>query len=37
MRPTASELFEPIIPEGAKKAPEAIRTKEKLILFPEIG
>ncbi len=33
---TASELYEPIIPDGAKKAIEAIEKKEKLILYPRI-
>jgi methionyl-tRNA synthetase len=33
---TASELYEPIIPDGAVKAIEAIRTGTKMILFPRI-
>jgi methionyl-tRNA synthetase len=33
---TASELYEPIIPGGAQKAIEAIKNKEKVILFPRI-
>lgn len=32
----ASELYEPIIPDGARKAIEAIQSKEKIILFPRI-
>lgn len=32
----ASELYIPIIPDGAEKALQAIKTKEKLILFPRI-
>ena len=32
----ASELYEPIIPNGARKAIEAINKKEKLILYPKI-
>lgn len=33
---TASELYEPIIPDGAIKAIDAINRKEKVILFPRI-
>jgi methionyl-tRNA synthetase len=33
---TASELYEPIIPDGAKKAIEAIRKGEQIILYPRI-
>jgi methionyl-tRNA synthetase len=33
---TASELYEPIIPDGARLAIEAIQKKEKVILFPRI-
>lgn len=33
---TASELYEPIIPDGAQKAIHAIDNKEKIILFPKI-
>ncbi|MBU4486346.1 MAG: class I tRNA ligase family protein [Candidatus Delongbacteria bacterium] len=32
----ASELYEPVIPDGAQKAIEAIKSKEKVILFPRI-
>jgi methionyl-tRNA synthetase len=32
----ASELYEPIIPEGSRKAIEAIKKKEKVILYPKI-
>lgn len=32
----ASDLLEPIIPEGAVKAIEAIKKQEKIILFPRI-
>jgi len=32
----ASELYEPIIPDGAAKALEAIKKGEKMILFPRI-
>jgi len=32
----ASELLEPIIPDGASKAIEAIKNKEKIILFPKL-
>lgn len=33
---TASELYEPIIPNGARKAIESIQKKEKVILFPKL-
>lgn len=33
---TATELLEPIIPDGAAKALAAIRRKEKVILFPRL-
>jgi methionyl-tRNA synthetase len=33
---TASELYEPIIPDGAKRAMEAIHKSEKVILYPRI-
>jgi hypothetical protein len=33
---TATELYEPILPDGAVKAAEAIRRGEKVILFPRI-
>jgi methionyl-tRNA synthetase len=33
---TAAELYEPIIPDGATKAKEAIEKGEKLILYPRI-
>lgn len=33
---TASELLEPVIPDGAIRALEAIRKREKIILFPRI-
>jgi methionyl-tRNA synthetase len=33
---TAAGLYEPIIPDGAKKAMEAIRKSEKVILYPRI-
>jgi len=33
---TASELYEPIIPDGAHKAMEAIKNREKIILYPKI-
>ncbi len=32
----ASELYEPIIPDGAQKALYALKKKEKVILFPKI-
>jgi len=32
----ASELYEPVIPDGASKALEAIRKSEKVILYPRI-
>jgi hypothetical protein len=32
----ATELLEPIIPDGAIKAAEAIQKKEKVILFPRL-
>ncbi|MBT3602701.1 MAG: methionine--tRNA ligase [Candidatus Latescibacteria bacterium] len=32
----ASELYEPIIPDGAQKAIETLHKKEKLILFPRM-
>ena len=31
-----TELYEPIIPEEAQKAREALRTREKIVLFPKI-
>jgi hypothetical protein len=33
---TASELYEPIIPDGARRAIESLRKGEKVILFPRI-
>ncbi len=33
---TASALYEPIIPDGARRAEDAIRKREKVILFPRI-
>jgi methionyl-tRNA synthetase len=33
---TATELYEPIIPDGAKKALEAIHSGKKVILYPRI-
>lgn len=33
---TVSELYEPIIPQGASKAKDAINKGEKIILFPRI-
>lgn len=33
---TATEFYEPIIPDGAQKAMEAIHKKEKVILYPRI-
>ena len=33
---TATELYEPIIPDGARKARNAIEKGEKIILFPRI-
>jgi methionyl-tRNA synthetase len=33
---TASELYEPIIPEGVQRARRAIMEKEKVILYPRI-
>ena len=33
---TASELYEPVIPDGAKKAMECLKKQEKTILFPRI-
>jgi len=32
----ATEFYEPIIPDGAQKAMEALRKKEKIILYPRI-
>lgn len=33
---TASELYEPIIPDGAKKALSAIHNKDNIILYPKL-
>jgi methionyl-tRNA synthetase len=33
---TASELYEPVIPDSAIKAMEALKKQEKIILFPKI-
>lgn len=33
---TATELYEPIIPDGSSKAKEALAKGEKIILFPRI-
>lgn len=33
---TATEYYEPIIPDGARKAFEAIKKKEKVILYPRL-
>ena len=33
---TVSDLYAPIIPEGAQKALYAIKHKEKIILYPRI-
>ena len=32
----ATELYEPIIPDGAKRAFEALKKKERIILYPRI-
>ena len=32
----ASELYEPIIPDGAPKAIDALKNKEKVILYPKM-
>jgi methionyl-tRNA synthetase len=33
---TATELYEPIIPDGAERAVEAMKKRERVILFPRI-
>jgi methionyl-tRNA synthetase len=33
---TATELYAPVIPDGAQKAREAMQKKERIILFPRI-